>query len=171
MHTALTPACPRAHKSRTNHGRAKSACPVCGTEHIDQTRLLRELQTCTTSRQLPSYNDLARVQREHHALRGLVSRLVKSCLRYINFLHESAGRDTATPFKVECLCNRVTKHRENFIRRFTKFIRRIRWFDRQRTQLWMRALHAPDLTATKVAISALSPGSYQSLMRQYGLVA
>jgi hypothetical protein len=65
----------------------------------------------------------------------------------------------------------VTKYRENFVRRFTRFIRRIRWFDRQRMQLWMRALQSPDLTATKVAISALNPSAYQNLMRHYGIVA
>jgi hypothetical protein len=160
-----------AEKRENSSGRVLPTNLVRQAVFIDQVRLLRELETCPTSRSLPSYNDLARVERDNHSLKRLVSRLLKSCLRYINFLHRSSEKDTKNPFRIEQLCSRVIKYRNAFLERFMRCVRQIRRFDGHRPQLWAKALRSPDLTATKVVISALSPGAYQGLMRNYGLPA
>jgi hypothetical protein len=156
---------------KTTPEKVSLAILVRKAEHINQIRLLRELEACPTSRSLPSYNDLARVERSNHSLKGLVSGLLRSCLRYINFLHWSSEKDTKTPFKIKQLCDSVTKHRKEFLEKFMRCVRQICRFDGSRPQLWAKALRSPDLTATKVVISAMSPGAYHNLMRNYGLTA
>lgn len=149
-------------------GQAISTCLVHRAAHINQVRLLNELQTFPTSKRLPSYNDLVRVERSYQPLKRLIKRLLRSCLGYINFLHESSEKDTHTPFKINQLCVRVSKFRTQFLKVFLRCVEQIRRYDDKRSELWAKALRSPDLTATKVAISALNPGSYQNLIRWYG---
>jgi hypothetical protein len=141
--------------------------------HISTERLVMEMTDLPLSRKLPSYDDLARLSRQNtgRSLKRMIHQLVKKCVEYIDFLHafSKSGKSCKCGAEIDQDKNfkLFSKKRSSFSESFKKMVEQLKLFDLKRPILWARAINMPDLTAAKIALSALNPHAYHRVMALY----